>query len=90
MLISKDKNMRSYLKKLVRNSLNLFNLEIIGKKNLQELNNRLSRLTMEGCLIQAAQNGLKPNTIIDVGAGNGTNPGTTTTSVGTFTTLLLS
>lgn len=63
----------SILKQIAKKSLSLFNLEIVRKKNLEEINTRLSRMTMEGCLIQASINGLNPSTVIDVGAANGTN-----------------
>jgi len=58
----------SKLKQFIKKSLNLFNLEIISKKNFSQINDHLSRMTMEGCLIQASLNGIKPATVIDVGA----------------------
>ena len=63
----------SLLKQTVKKILRLFNIEIITKKNLEEVSTRLSRMTMDGCLIQASLNGLNPSTVIDVGAANGTN-----------------
>jgi FkbM family methyltransferase len=56
-------------KKLLKKSVGFFGLEIHRKKKVSE---RGLRASMHGCLRQALQNGLKPKTIIDVGAARGT------------------
>ena len=57
-------------KKLIKKSVNLLGFEI---HQLRQTSNRASRAAMQGCLQQALKNGLKPNTIIDVGAASGTS-----------------
>jgi FkbM family methyltransferase len=56
-------------KKLLKKSLGLFGLEIHRKRQAMA---QVPRASMHGCLRQAFQNGLKPATIIDVGAAMGT------------------
>ena len=55
-------------KKLLKKSIGLLGLEI----HRQKASTQAARATMYGCLQQALQNGLKPNSIIDVGAASGT------------------
>jgi FkbM family methyltransferase len=58
-------------KKIIKKIMGLFGLEIRRKKQVIHQNPRNS---MYGCLQQAAKNGLNPETIIDVGAADGTPP----------------
>ena len=60
--------MLKFLKKLPPKT-DFFGLEISSKKKRL---NRASRATMQGCLQKALQIGLRPKTIIDVGAAKGT------------------
>ncbi len=56
-------------KKLLKKSLDLLGLEIHRKRQAIA---QVPRAAMHGCLRQAFQNGVKPATIIDVGAATGT------------------
>ena len=60
--------MIAFPKKLIKKSIGFFGLQI----HRQQTNAQTDRATMRGCLQQALQNGLKPETIIDVGAASGT------------------
>ncbi len=55
-------------KKIVKKSISLFGLESHRRQAIAQI----SRASMLGCLQQARQNGLRPKTIIDVGAASGT------------------
>ena len=63
--------MLNHLKKYLKNFIGLLGLEIRYKK--QEVR-QVERASMYGCLQQAVKNGLKPETVIDVGAASGTFP----------------
>jgi len=52
-------------KKIASHSLEAFGLELRRRKNTE-------RATMYKCLLEAEKNGLKPETVIDVGAASGT------------------
>lgn len=58
-------------KKLLKKSLDIVGLEIHRKGNAIA---KIPRTSMRACLQQAHQNGLKPKTVIDVGAAKGTHP----------------
>ena len=61
--------MMNFPKKFARQLLDLLGLEIHRKRQRA---GQYARFSMHGCLEQAIQNGLKPETIIDVGAASGT------------------
>jgi len=58
-------------KKIIKKFMGLFGLEICRK---EQVIHQTPRASMYGCLQQAAKNGLNPETIIDVGAADGTPP----------------
>jgi len=58
-------------KKIIKKFMGLFGLEIRRK---EQVIHQTPRASMYGCLQQAAKNGLNPETIIDVGAADGTPP----------------
>lgn len=61
--------MFNFTKKLIKKFIGSLGLEVRWKGQSSE---KATRATMYGCLQQALQNGLKPKTIIDVGAASGT------------------
>jgi len=63
--------MLNYSKKIIKKIMGLFGLEIRRK---EQVIHQTQRNSMYGCLQQAAKNGLNPETIIDVGAADGTPP----------------
>lgn len=63
--------MNELLKKLIRKSFNVLGLEVQRKPKVSPT---VSRSSMLGSLKQVAENGFNPQTIIDVGAANGTPP----------------
>jgi len=58
-------------KKIIKKIMGLFGLEIRRK---EQVIHQTPRNSMYGCLQQAVKNGLNPETIIDVGAADGTPP----------------
>lgn len=61
--------MYNFTKKLLKEFLDLVGIEIHQKRQIIA---QPPRVSMHGCLNQALQNGLRPQTIIDVGAASGT------------------
>ena len=68
--------MFAYAQSLAQKCLSLFGLEMARKDFLKELTDARDnpRAAMYRCLSQAAGNGLKPVTVIDVGVAGGTMP----------------
>ena len=59
----------SFVTRILNRGLRSLNLEISYRNEAQAM-----RATMRGALSRASENGLKPKTVIDVGAANGTIP----------------
>jgi FkbM family methyltransferase len=64
--------MANFIKRLLTKIFNYLGIEVRRKPS--ELVNPISRHSMLGSLQQIAKNGFYPQTIIDVGAANGTSP----------------